>query len=317
MKLAAVKPQRNGGLIQKFGDIPTPLGTVENGLINNPEEVGAELGKLVEKLNLKGRKVVSSLTGQMIYARLMTLPAMSIDDLRTAALYQATNFLPISVEEVSADIQPVRYYEDSEGKMAEVFFIAARKMQVENLQNTCSIAGLKLARLEIEPFSLNTLFLPQVNDKELYGIINIGAQLTYLAIFHHKRLVFVRTFTFGSSAFYYQLDEISSGGSRLEEINIDNPDCVNLLGGLIDELTRSIDYFRLQNKDDDIESLLLTGSGSRIIGINRLFSAELNIPTQLASLEQRIVMPNNITIEEKHNLTFDYPVALGLALRGE
>lgn len=92
IKLAEIRRYGNIGSIKKFGHIATPPGTVENGMINNPEEVGRELGKLVEKLKLKGSKVVSALSGQQVYTRLMTLPAMSLDDLRSAALYQATSF---------------------------------------------------------------------------------------------------------------------------------------------------------------------------------------------------------------------------------
>lgn len=317
IKLAEVQQRGTMFSIEKFGHIPTPFGTVENGMINNPEEVGRELGKLVEKLKLKGSKVVSALSGQQIYTRLMTLPAMSLDDLRSAALYHATSFLPISIDDVTADIYPVREYNDpgGQGKMAEVFFIAARKSQAESLVKTCEIAGLKLNILEIEPLSLKTLYQPVIETK-IYGILNIGAQRSYLSIFQDNSLVFLRSIGFGCSALYLQIPRLAEGECRLEDLKAGEPECITLLRSLLDETTHSLDYFRLQNKDDSIDRIFLSGGCARLNGIDELISKQINVPVQIGDVNQYLKLPSRITEEEKNDLQFEYPVALGLAFRG-
>ncbi len=317
IKLVEMRRRGDTGTLKTFGHITTPPGMVENGMINNPEEVGRELGKLVEQLNLKGSRVVSAISGQQIYTRLMTLPDMHLDDMRTAALYQATSFLPISIDDVTADIYPVREFEDpqGQGRMAEVFFVAARKAQVENLVKTCEIAGLRLTILEIESLALKTLYQPPINSK-VYGIINIGAQRSYLSIFQNNTLVFVRSIGFGCSAFYLQIPRLAQGECRLEDLSVEEPECRTLLRSLVDELVRSLDYFRLQNKDDSITKIFLCGGCTRLSGIDELISKELNISVELGRIDQRIKLPQNITEEQKNDLRFDYPVALGLALRG-
>lgn len=316
IKLVGMRRYGDTGRVETFGQITTPPGMVENGLINNPEEVGNELGKLVEKLKLKGSKVISALSGQQVYTRLMILPALRYSDMRSAALYQANSFLPISIDEVTADIYPVREFEDSSGKMAEVFFVAARKTQAESLFKTCQIAGLKLTRLEIEPPALKTLYHPQTVNHKVYGIINIGAQRSYLSIFHNNNLVFHRSIAFGCLAFFLQIPQLAQGEWRLEDLNVEGPECRSLLRNLIDELVRSLDYFRLQNKDDSITNIQLCGGCARLGGIDELLSQELGIPVELGSIEQNLTFPKNISEEQKNDLRFDYPVALGLALRG-
>ena len=278
--------------------------------------MGKELGKLAEQLKLKGSKVVSALSGQQVYTRLMTLPAMRPSEMRTAALYQSTSFLPISIDDITADIYPVRQFDDPQGKMAEVFFVAARKTQAENLVKTCQIAGLKLTRLEIEPLALKTLYQPQISKDKVYGIINIGAQRSYLSIFQDNNPVFLRSIAFGCLAFYLQIPRIAENECRLEDLNVEDPECRSLLRNLIDELVRSLDYFRLQNKDDSITNMLLCGGCARLAGIDELLSRELNLPVQRGSIEQNIKFPQTITEDQINDLRFDYPVALGLALRG-
>jgi len=316
IKLVGMQKHRDTGTLKVFGHVATPPGMVENGLINNPEEVGMELGKLVEQLKLKGSKAVSALSGQQVYTRLMTLPAMRPGEMRTAALYQSTSFLPISVDDITADIYPVRQFDDPQGKMAEVFFVAARKTQAENMLKTCQIAGLKLTRLEIEPLALKTLYQPHLMKDKVSAIINIGAQRSYLSVFQSTTLVFVRSIGFGCTAFFQQIPQIIQNECRLEDINAEDPDCQRLLRNLIDELIRSLDYFRLQNKEDNVTNIILCGGCARLGGVEEYLSRELNIPVQLGSISERIKLPKSITEEQYNDLRFDYPIALGLALRG-
>ncbi|MGS0764007.1 type IV pilus biogenesis protein PilM [Syntrophomonas curvata] len=317
IKLAGMQRHGNTGTVKIFGHIATPTGMVENGLINNPGEVGQELGKLVEQLKLKGSRVISALSGQQVYTRLLTLPAMHMDEMRTAALYQSTGFLPISIDDITADIYPVRQFDEPEGRMAEVFFVAARKTQAENLVQTCRIAGLKLTILEIEPLALKSLYYPQTCNDKVYGIVNIGAQRSYLSIFQDHNPVFLRSIAFGCSAFFLQIPQVAQGERRLEDLSAEEPECRTLLRNLIDELVRSLDYFRLQNKEDKIASILLCGGCARLNGIDELLGRELNIPVQLGKIDRNLKLPQNISEQQKNDLCFDYPIALGLALRGE
>ena len=102
----------------------------------------------------------------------------------------------------------------------------------------------------------------------------------------------------------------------MEDLSAEEPECRNLLRSLIDELIRSFDYFRLQNKEDSVENMILCGGCARLGGVDELIGSELNIPVQLGSIDQRIKLPKNISEEEQNELRFEYPVALGLALRG-
>jgi len=316
IKLVSMQKSGDGGQLKTFGQINTPPGMVENGLINNSEEVGNELGKLAEQLKLKGSKVVSALSGQQVYTRLMTLPVMPIDDMRTAALYQSTSFLPISVDDVTSDILPVRQFEDDEGKKAEVFFIAARKTQVENLYQTCQIGGLNLTRVEIEALALKTIYQPYLLDDKVYGIINIGARRSYLSIFQDNSLVFNRAISFGCAAFYEQIPKIASNESRLEELSVEETECQSILADLTDDLVRSLDYFRLQNTKDSIANMLICGGCARLGGIEEYLSRVLDIKVQVGNIEPLIKLPGHVSDEEKKELRFEYPIALGLALRG-
>lgn len=313
-----VQVQRRGGKVrvQTYGQMPTPSGLVENGFITDPEAVGQDLGKLVDQLKLRGSKVVSALAGQQVYTRLLTLPAMKLDEMRHAALYQATSFLPLSIDDVTADIYPVRYLEDSEGKKCEVFFVAARKAQAENLIRTCQVAGLKLNRLEIEPLALHTLYHSQLRGDQVKGVLNIGSTRSYLAIFQNDTLVFVRSIGFGCAAFYQYMRESGTGNVGLEKLNCMESGFEGLMREIVSEVSRSLEYFRLQSKNEDVSQIILCGGGARLGDIEEFLSREVGIPVQVGDFSSQVQLPDALSAKEKSDLIYEYPVALGLAMRG-
>ena len=56
-KIKLVQVMQNGSNFQitAHGSILTPPGTIENGFIVNPEDLGQELSRLVQELGLKGK----------------------------------------------------------------------------------------------------------------------------------------------------------------------------------------------------------------------------------------------------------------------
>jgi len=316
IKLVQVQHRRSSARVKTFGQIPTPSGRMENGFITDPDVVGQELGKLVDRLKLRGAKTVSALSGQQVYTRLLTLPAMKLDEMRHAALYQATSFLPISIEDVTTDIYPVRYFEDEEGKKCEVFFVAARKAQAENLIKTCQVAGLKLNRVEIEPLALHTLYHQQLSGQKVKGVLNIGATRSYLAIFQEDILVFVRSIGFGCTALYQYMKESGTGNMKLENLDCQDAGCETLMRDIVSELSRFLEYFRLQSKHEELSEIILCGGGARVGDIEGYLSREVGLSVQVGDFTSQIQLPDSITAKEKSDLLYDYPVALGLAMRG-
>lgn len=314
IKLVQMKKKRRGIMVSRYGSIKTPPGTIKGGFITDPESLGHELAGLVRKLKLKGKDTVSAVSGQQIYTKLLTMQAMPLDEIRQATYFQASTFLPISIDEVSSDIFPVREFEDKEGTKNEVLFVAARRAQVDNLYLACSIAGLKLTRVEIEPLALCRTFNNEIDKERVVAVLNIGASRSYVAIFKDGIMVFMRSISFGCSAFYQT--QGSDKDHLLETIDAREGSYGNLLSDIVNELTRSIDYYEIQNKEDLIDKIIICGGGSRIKGIDTYLSSALNQQVVIGEPGPKILFPKALNEEAKKDLRHDFPVALGLALRG-
>jgi type IV pilus assembly protein PilM len=77
-----------------------------------------------------------------------------------------------------------------------------------------------------------------------------------------------------------------------------------------------LEYFRLQSKGRELSEIVLCGGGARVGDIEGYLSREVGLSVQVGDFTSQIQLPDSITAKEKSDLLYDYPVALGLAMRG-
>jgi len=312
IKLVQVKKAGERLRIVKYGSMPTPAGLVEAGNIFDPERLGEEMAPLVEQLDLRGKKVVSAVSGQQVYTRILILPRMSLKETKATAIYQAVTYLPISVEEAAMDVFLLRDFTDEEGKKQEVFFVATPQLQVNNLEICCRLAGLKLAAVEIEPLALNRLLHP-AEESGIWACVHLGASRSYFSVFRDDLLLFYRTLT----SFYENIKFIiGEDRTDSEQINIaEDSQFKFIVRDLAAEVGRSVEYFNIQN-EQRIAGLYLSGGGASVQGLDQFLSTQISCPIYVADPISRFCVPSRADDAAKGGLNYDFTVALGLALRG-
>ncbi|HWQ76423.1 MAG TPA: type IV pilus assembly protein PilM [Syntrophomonas sp.] len=318
IKVAQVRNSPSGLKVIGFDSMDTPPGTVEAGNIVDPVGLGAELKKMVTKLKLKHRRVVSAVAGQQVYTRNIVMPHMKLEELKQATSFQAINFLPIPVEEAAIDIFPLRDFENEEGQHTEVFFVAARRRQVENLDMVCNIAGLNLAAVEIEPLAVNRV-LGRNNPEEVGAYLNIGSSSSFFSVFKENMPVFYRSMSCGCSAFYAAMEmKAAANSGKTEEIQFGQSSQYDYLTrDIIGEVTRSVEYYNLQQggSDQGIEKVWLCGGGARFKGLDANLAAGSGLEIVAADLLSSLIIPDRLSPEQGENLQYEYLIALGLAAR--
>jgi type IV pilus assembly protein PilM len=216
------------------------------------------------------------------------------------------------VEESAIDIFPLRDFEDEEGKKTEVFFVAVRQQQVDSLETVCQIAGLKLKVVEIEPMALYRL-IGNKDDSKVKAFLNLGASRSYFAVFNKGILVFYRSISIGFSAFY-QDDSFSNEEDDNSYVNFNQSSEDDNLSEIISEVSRSMEYYQMQNKPD-FEKIILCGGGSQIKGIDITLAEGIGRRVTLVKSLSRLVLPKHLIESAARELHQDFSVALGLAAR--
>lgn len=316
IKLVRVRKSSGGLQIIKWGSCLTPLGIVDAGVIHDPERLGEVIGDLVKEMDLQGRNVVAAVSGPQVYTRNLVMPKMKLSELKEAVKYEATTFLPIAVEEAAMDVFPLREFEDEDGKKLEVFFVAVRRQQVEYLQTTCSIAGLKVAVVDIEPLALNRA-LNHNSENHTVAFLNIGATRSYFSVFEDNLLVFNRHLAFGCSAFYQGDDfDLRTGDDGLDNVEITPGGQQDyLVRDIISEVARSAEYYHMQSPKP-LEKIILCGGGSRLQGLEQAIATGINYSVEIVNPFTRFIQPAGLDEKGQRELRHDFVVALGLAARG-
>lgn len=317
IKIARVKKDGKNIQLIKYGSIPAPEGSMDSGLILDPDRLGSRIRELAHELDLEGRAVVSAVSGQQIYIRNLVMPRMKPQELKEAAVFKATEFLPIPVEEAAIDVFPFRQFEDETGRKTEVFFVAARRQQVEALDEVCRLAGLKLETVEIEPLALYRV-MDLSEAGKVVGILNIGASRSYFSVFRGGLLSSLRSLSFGCSAFYQSI----RGSSHENEIHLEDIEAGDdnensyLVRDIMSELARSVEYYEMQNEGEKIDTVFLCGGGSRLKNLDTYLTAGLGSRVSKLEYTPALVWPQGMTEKQNWDLRHDYTVALGLAARG-
>lgn len=316
IKMAKVKRVRDKVEPVAFAVRDTPPTAVDAGVITDVSSLAPVLAEMADEVGLKGSRVVAAVGGRQVYTRLLVMPEMKRRELKEAATYQAAEFLPIPVEEAIIDIYPVRKLASEEGRKVEAFFVAARRPQVEALLAVLKEAGLKPVAVDIEPLALFRLY--RCEGKEPQAFLNIGASRSYLAVFEGKVLTALRHLAFGCGAFYQEAEQKGEiDNFCLEDIDIAGEHSPSyLMADIVAELSRTMDYYSMQNGGRRIERVLVMGGGSRIGGVDRYLSANLGCRVEIGDLGRTVKLPPSLGAEQRLDLIHDFPVALGLAARG-
>ena len=315
IKLAQVKNHKQTFELVKFGSLLTPEGLVEGGIIKDPERLGEAMRSLVQDLKLEGNSAVSAVAGQQVYTRNIVMPSMPLLELREALQFQAMSFLPIPVEEAVMDIFPLREFDDDDGKKTEVFFVAVRKQQVEVLDIACKIAGLNLVAVEIEPIAVNRV-LNSLLDNEVKAYLNVGASRSYFTVFRNGMMVFYRHLSFGFSPFFQPMTAWGAIAEDSGEMEQDDR-YEYLMRDVVAEISRSVEYYEMQNGDSEITQILVCGGGTRLKKLGSTLSEGIGREVIYADMLSIVKIPSRVSEEEYRDLKHDFTVAIGLAGRAK
>lgn len=296
--------------LTRYADIPTPPNTVREGLIADPETVGAVVQDCLAQAGIMGGAppvLNTAVPGQSVVIRLMPVPTgMPPDELTDVVTQEAINHVPFPLKEANLDwsIMPATERTDPDGvRRVDVILAAVQKTIVDSYWQMVESAGATLGRLDIS--SLATIralafsgYLDQPN--QLTVSVNIRHEATDINLIRSGMPLFSRSVLLG-------LDTLGEAVSR--SLDISGEDAVNLLpqiqlfgmasvdprtgqaaqivrtvfGDITDEVGRSLEFYRSQVGDVKIDQIVLCGPGSTVPQLEEFMSNRLNISTVLAN----------------------------------
>lgn len=299
VKAVTIAEEKDVYTVTNIGIAPLPPGVMEDGLIVDPEKVASAIQDALAMGDIKDRNVYLALPGSSFISRELEMPSMPLNEIREALQWEAEEYLPYDVNDAILDFIVLEEKEEN----TDVLLVAAQKETVQNFVKPIQLAKLKPQCLNIEPFAHHALLNHNVDiHGENLAIIDIGASFTTIILLKGQRLELIRNLSTGSSDFTTALEEaFEFSTERAEEIKLmagDIEDDTTLTSEgipyvnikevlmqqtrtLLDEISRSFNYFQVQQRGETFNQLFLTGNGSLMAGLEDTLFSELAVPVQI------------------------------------
>lgn len=322
------KPQlKTYGILETYGHLERLNNAIQTSSLKILEKETAELLKtLVTEMKIKTKDVIASLPQFLAFTTLLELPQMTSYDTGKSISFQARQYIPLPISEVSIDWLQVGEFEDENGvKKQKVFLIGIPNEHIKKYKIIFKAAGLTLRALEFEGLSLSRALVGA--DQAPIILADIGARSTVVSIINKGLLQYSGQTDFAASS----LTQAIAGGLN---INIRRAETLKkqrgLLGrggeyelstlilpfldAIIEEIRRAIKVFQEKNPESRIERIILSGGGANLLGIEKYFSDQLNVQIIKGNPFLRVGYPAEIEplISE---LGSAFSVAIGLGIK--
>lgn len=328
IKAGEIFEGKRGPTLKKFGMIDIPPGTIEDGVINDPEAVSDAIRQLFKTYNIKEQNVAVSIGGYSVIVKKINVQNMPEEQLQETIQFEAEQYIPFDISDVNLDFQILGESEHNPNQMS-VFLVAAKKEMVNDYINLVNLAGLNPCIIDVEAFALQNIFEMNYNgQEENIALIDIGASKTSLNILRGKNSVFMRDVALGCLQINQKI--VSLVGCSLEEAEqlkqgeqqdkISPDDLKNILSTVVSdwctEIRRALDFFYSTYPEDQIARILLSGGGANIREFRQLLGAETSAHVEIINPFQ------NLAIDEDafdsayiQQIAPQATICMGLAIR--
>lgn len=317
--------------LHRFAQITLPPGAVVEGEIQDQAAVTAAIKELWRKGEFKQKKVVVGLANKQVKVRETDVPDLAPNDIRNALKFEAQEVLPFAGDDAVVDyVVQNRTAAPEGGEQLRILAIVAQREMVSRLIHTVEDAGLSVQLVDLQPFALLRALAPNpVGRSE--AIVSVGAGLTNVVVHTNGVPRLVRMTPRAGAAVTENLTralgvdhERAEALKRGAGVALADPQTAQAaeviaseLTPLVQEIQGSLDFFLTQPENDDVEinRVLLTGAGAKMVGLRARLATELRLPVDMASpLEYLRLGKTGLTDEQLTAAAATMAAPVGLAM---
>lgn len=354
LSLKIVKLKKKGKFfgLASFGEEKIKPGIIKEGEIKDEKKLAEIIKEAVKKVKgekLKTNYVVVSLPEEKAFLQVIQMPRLSEEDLKSAVIYEAENYIPLPIEDVYMDFQIVQPLSNHLDHL-DVLLAVLPKKTIDPYLSCLKSAGLQPLAFEIESQAIARALVRNETAGQPILLLDLGAARTGFTIFSGHSLRFTSSIPVSSENFTeiisknlgvnlaaaeklklkYGLGEkieVKISAKKTELKKVQGKIFEAIIPGLIDltqQIKKYLDYYQthafpehLRQESRMVSKLLLCGGGAFLKGLPEFLGLSLKIPTEVGNPWLNILQEGQ---KESSGLAYEeslrYATALGLALRG-
>ncbi|MCH7743600.1 MAG: pilus assembly protein PilM [Proteobacteria bacterium] len=326
---------RSGGnyKVESYGVEPLPDNAVVEKNISDVEGVGEAIARLTDRCKTKVKFAAVAVAGSAVITKTIEMGAdLSEDEMENQIEVEADQYIPYPLDEVALDFEVQGPSPRSEDQV-EVLLAACRRENVEMREAALELGGLKAKVVDIEAHCMQRAFgLVRADfteegaeeEDQIIAIIDIGATMTTLSVITGVGAPYTREQLFGGK-------QLTEEIQRRYSLSVEEAGLAKKQGGLpddyetevlvpfkeavIQQVTRSLQFFYSSSAYDDVDHIILAGGTSSIEGLAEMVAAKLGTSCSIANPFAKMSLASKVSQENLHNDAPALMIACGLALR--
>ena len=310
-----------------------PMEVYEQNALKIPDEQVAELlKKVIIATGITAKKAAISLPVFSAFSTIIELPPMPEDELEKAIQFEARQYVPIPVSEVSLASVVIGEERPKQNQPAaaqgkkrlEILLVAVPNEIKNKYQHIAQLAGLELIAIEMETFPLARALLKGTRDT--VAIVDIGARSTDICIVDNGVARISHNFdsagidvtkAYGS---LWRVD-LAEAEKNKKAVGLDlTPGQLAVAGevlmvvdGIVSETSRIINsYFNKTGRN--VSGVALSGGSAQMSGLLERFKEGLGLDVVIGNPFEGLIYPRELK-ETLAKFGPSYAVAVGLAMR--
>ncbi len=299
-------------------------------LTSDSEVDWAAYSKALEKFHAESefstRDVIAALPESQVFTRVITVPKMSGKELKNAMQWEAEQYLPIPLKEVSLDYRVIGNSETAD--KTNVLLVAAPLTLTAKYLKIISEAKLSIVGLETESLATARSLVGLNPSAPTTLVVSIGSVTTDISVVSKGFIRFTRSISTGGESFArsvsqelgfeidrareymrsYGLEETQLEGKVMKAIK-------PVFDVVVSEVKRSLAYYAAHQKEDLIKRVIVSGGAASLPGVLVYLAAVLNLEVQVANPWEGLLIPSKFERKELEDVGPRFAVAVGLALK--
>lgn len=321
-KIIKLKRKRNDFYLSFYLEKDIPAGVIKDGEINDEKRLveiikNVLIGKDGKKI--KTKYVIASLPDKKSFLQMIQMPKISVEDLKSAIIYEAENYIPLPIDDVYLDFEKIP--SSNQQDHYDILIAASPKKTIDSYLSCLKKSGLIPIALEIESLSIARALIKN-NDPLLYFLIDFGATKTNFIVFFNNFIRFTVIIPISSNMFTEAISKsLGISFEEAEELKIKFglekkeifQALIPILADFKEQIKKYIDYYYSLSGQEKIGTILFSGNGANLKGLINFFISELKIPISLGNPLINILKKPLSKISYEQAL--GYTTAIGLALK--
>ncbi|MCF0142450.1 MAG: pilus assembly protein PilM [Parasporobacterium sp.] len=290
--------QVSGSHMKKGVSVELPDSLVKDGRIVSIETMAHFIKDTMRQHGISGTNAAIILKDEQVYTRVLTMPAMTADQLEVNLPYEFSDYINEELRDYLFDyavlnVSDAPLPEDAPAdaapsKVMELMAVAAPKELIEDMKIMCRKAGLKCELLapEVSAFIGLIRSLGGSADQE-YCFVDLSYERICMHMFKGDRYIVTRELETGLYIIEQAVADTMNVDRHLARTYLasnyndcqNSEACLNAYNNIATELSRAVNFYQFSNPDANPTDMWFCGEGAGIESLKEELKNRMSLNT--------------------------------------